>query len=254
MILDQTYQSQLASMRLRIEVWMMSVAVVPTYNEADSIKALVERLETLKEQISRVLIVDDGSADGTEAILRSLNSIYGNISVLQRGSKLGFGSAIRDGLMEALKEEDAKRFVQMDADLSHDPSYLPSMFNEDADIVIGSRYVPGGGTKGWKLTRRIASRTACFLASTLLGLSAKDPTAGFKIYSRDAARLVVEETQENRSMGAFEIETIYVAKKHGLRVSEVPINFVNRKKGASKAGFHEIYVVLKFILSHLFKF
>jgi len=233
---------------------MMSVAVVPTYNEADSIKALVEKLETLKEQISRILIVDDGSADGTEAILRSLNSIYGNVSVLQRGAKLGFGSAIRDGLMEALKEEDAKRFVQMDADLSHDPSYLPSMFNEDVDIVIGSRYVPGGGTRGWKLTRRIASRAACFLASTLLGLPAKDPTAGFKIYSRDAARLVVEETKENRSMGAFEIETIYVAKKHRLRVSEVPINFVNRKKGASKAGFHEIYVVLKFILSHLSEF
>jgi len=232
----------------------MSVAVIPTYNEADVIKALIERLEILKEQVSRILVVDDGSADGTEAILRSLNSTYGNIFVLQRGSKLGFGSAIRDGLREALKDEDAKRFLQMDADLSHDPSYLPSMFNEDADIVIGSRYVPGGGTKGWKLTRRIASRTACFLASTLLGLPAKDPTAGFKIYGRDAARLVVEETEENRSMGAFEIETIYVAKKHGLRVSEVPINFVNRKKGASKAGFHEIYVVLKFILSHLFEF
>jgi len=232
----------------------MSVAVIPTYNEADSINALVERLESLKEQIARILIVDDGSADGTEAILRSLNSTYGNILVLQRGSKLGFGSAIRDGMREALKDENAKRFLQMDADLSHDPSYLPSMFNEDADIVIGSRYVPGGGTKGWKLTRRIASRTACFLASTLLGLPAKDPTAGFKIYSRDAARLVVEETKENRSMGAFEIETIYVAKKHRLRVSEVPINFVNRKKGASKAGFHEIYVVLEFILSHLFEF
>jgi len=232
----------------------MSVAVIPTYNEADVIKALIERLEILKEQVSRILVVDDGSADGTEAILRSLNSTYGNIFVLQRGSKLGFGSAIRDGLREALKDEDAKRFLQMDADLSHDPSYLPSMFNEDADIVIGSRYVPGGGTKGWKPTRRIASRTACFLASTLLGLPAKDPTAGFKIYGRDAARLVVEETEENRSMGAFEIETIYVAKKHGLRVSEVPINFVNRKKGASKAGFHEIYVVLKFILSHLFEF
>ena len=231
----------------------MSVAVIPTYNEADVIKALIERLEILKEQVSRILVVDDGSADGTEAILRSLNSTYGNIFVLQRGSKLGFGSAIRDGLREALKDEDAKRFLQMDADLSHDPSYLPSMFNEDADIVIGSRYVPGGGTRGWKLTRRIASRTACFLASTFLGLPAKDPTAGFKIYSRDAARLVLEETKENRSMGAFEIETIYVAKKHRLRVSEVPINFVNRKMGASKAGFHEIYVVLKFILSHLFE-
>lgn len=232
----------------------MSIAVIPTYNEADSIRALVERLEDLKDYVSHILVVDDGSTDGTEAVLQSLNATYGNISVLQRGSKLGFGSAIRDGLREALKDSDAGRFLQMDADLSHDPSYLPSMFSEDADIVIGSRYVPGGGTKGWKLTRRIASRTACFLASTFLGLPAKDPTAGFKIYSPSAARLVAEETMENRSMGAFEIETIYVAKKHGLKVAEVPINFVNRKKGASKAGLHEVYVVLKFILSHLFEF
>jgi len=241
-------------MRLRPKCNKMSVAVIPTYNEAESIKTLVERLEALKEHISRIMVVDDGSADGTEDILKSLNSTYGNISVLQRGSKLGFGSAIRDGLKEALKNEDTKRFLQMDADLSHDPSYLPSMFKEEVDIVIGSRYVHGGGTKGWKMTRKIASRAACFLASTLLGLPASDPTAGFKIYSREAAKLVVEETKENRSMGAFEIETIYVAKKHQLKVAEVPINFVNRKKGASKAGLHEIYVVLRFIASHLLEF
>lgn len=90
------------------------------------------------------------------------------------------------------------------------------------------------------------------MASTFLRLPAKDPTAGFKIYSRDAAKLVVEETKENRGMGGFEIETIYVARKHGLKVAEVPISFVNRKKGTSKAGFHEIYIVLKFVLFHLF--
>lgn len=231
---------------------VMAVAVIPTYNEAENIKTLIERLETLKKHISHIVVVDDGSADGTESIVRSLNSIHDNISVLQRGSKLGFGSAIRDGLKEALRNNDARRFLQMDSDLSHDPSYLPSMFNQEADIVIGSRYVPGGGTEGWTLSRRVASRTAGWLASTLLRLPAKDPTSGFKIYSAEAAKLVVDETKENRSMGAFEIETIYVARKHNLNVAEVPINFVNRKKGASKAGFHEIYIVLKFILSHLF--
>ena len=229
----------------------MAIAVIPTYNEAESIKSLIERLEALKEHLSEIIVVDDGSGDGTEATVRSLNEVYGNVSVLQRGSKLGFGSAIRDGLKEAVKRGDVARFLQMDADLSHDPSYLPSMFSQEADIVIGSRYVPGGGTKGWTFTRRLASRAACWLASTLLGLPAKDPTAGFKIYSRKAAELVVEETKENRSMGAFEIETIYVARKNGLKVAEVPINFVNRKKGTSKAGFHEIYIVFKFILSHL---
>lgn len=230
----------------------MAIAVIPTYNEAESIKSLIERLEALKEHVSDIIVVDDGSGDGTEATVRSLNEVYGNVSVLQRGSKLGFGSAIRDGLKEAVKRGDVTRFLQMDADLSHDPSYLPSMFNQEADIVIGSRYVPGGGTKGWTFTRRLASRTACWMASTLLGLPAKDPTAGFKIYSRKAAELVVEETKENRSMGAFEIETVYVASRNGLKVVEVPINFVNRKKGTSKAGFHEIYIVFKFILSHLF--
>jgi dolichol-phosphate mannosyltransferase len=230
----------------------MAVAVIPTYNESENIKMLIERLETLKQHISNIIIVDDGSADGTESVATSLNTIYRDISVLQRGSKLGFGSAIRDGLREALKNDDAERFLQMDADLSHDPSYLPSMFDEKADIVIGSRYVHGGGTKGWTLFRRMSSRIAGLLASILLRLPAKDPTAGFKIYSRNAAQLIVDETKENKSMGAFEIETIYVAKEHGLKVAEVPINFVNRKKGASKAGFHEIYIVVKFILSHLF--
>lgn len=230
----------------------MAVAVIPTYNESENIKMLIERLETLKQYISNIIIVDDGSADGTESVATSLNAIYSDISVLQRGSKLGFGSAIRDGLREALKNNDAERFLQMDADLSHDPSYLPSMFDEKADIVIGSRYAHGGGTKGWTLFRRMSSRTAGLLASILLRLPAKDPTAGFKIYSRNAAQLIVDETKENKSMGAFEIETIYVAKEHGLKVAEVPINFVNRKKGASKAGFHEIYIVVKFILTHLF--
>jgi dolichol-phosphate mannosyltransferase len=230
----------------------MAIAVIPTYNESDNIRMLIERLETLRQHISNMIIVDDGSGDGTESIVTSLNATYSNISVLQRGSKLGFGSAIRDGLREALKNDHAERFLQMDADLSHDPSYLPSMFDEEADIVIGSRYAPGGGTKGWTLFRRMGSRTAGLLASILLRLPAKDPTAGFKIYGRRAAQLVVDETRENRSMGAFEIETIYVAKEHGLKVAEVPINFVNRKKGASKAGFHEIYIVLKFILSHIF--
>jgi dolichol-phosphate mannosyltransferase len=230
----------------------MAVAVIPTYNESENIKMLIERLETLKQYISNIIIVDDGSADGTESVATSSNAIYSDISVLQRGSKLGFGSAIRDGLREALKNNDAERFLQMDADLSHDPSYLPSMFDEKADIVIGSRYAHGGGTKGWTLFRRMSSRTAGLLASILLRLPAKDPTAGFKIYSRNAAQLIVDETKENKSMGAFEIETIYVAKEHGLKVAEVPINFVNRKKGASKAGFHEIYIVVKFILTHLF--
>jgi len=230
----------------------MAIAVIPTYNESENIKMLIERLETLKQHISNIIIVDDGSADGTESVATSSNTIYRDISVLQRGSKLGFGSAIRDGLREALKNDDAERFLQMDADLSHDPSYLPSMFDEKADIVIGSRYVHGGGTKGWTLFRRMSSRIAGLLASILLRLPAKDPTAGFKIYSRNAAQLIVDETKENKSMGAFEIETIYVAKEHGLKVAEVPINFVNRKKGASKAGFHEIYIVVKFILSHLF--
>lgn len=229
----------------------MAVAVIPTYNEAESIRTLIDRLESLKEYIAKIIIVDDGSVDGTESAVRSLNNVYGNISVLQRGSKLGFGSAIRDGLRDALRDPEAKHILQMDADLSHDPSYLPSMFKEDTDIVIGSRYVPGGGTKGWTLFRRLASRTAGWLASTFLRLPAKDPTAGFKIYGRNAAKLVVEETKENRGMGAFEIETIYVAGKHGLKVAEVPINFVNREKGTSKAGFHEIYIVLKFVLFHL---
>ncbi len=231
----------------------MAVAVIPTYNESESIENLLTRLQELRNLISRIVVVDDGSNDGTEDIIRKVNKVYGNISVLQRGSKKGFGSAIRDGFREALKDESADRIVQMDADLSHDPGYLQSMFGVDADIVIGSRYVPGGGTSGWEFTRRVASRTAGWLASLLLMLPAKDPTAGFKTYSRKASQLVVDDSKENRSMGAFEIETIFIAAKHGLSVREVPINFINREKGKSKAGLHEVYVVFSFILTHIFR-
>lgn len=139
----------------------------------------------------------------------------------------------------------------MDADLSHDPKYLPAMFSLDADVVIGSRYVPSGATTGWSLDRRIASRIACWIAGLLLRLPAKDSTAGFKIYSRAASQVVIDESRENRSMGAFEIETIHLAKKHSMTVKEVPITFVNREKGKSKAGLHEVFVVLKFVFSHI---
>ncbi|MFH0848684.1 MAG: polyprenol monophosphomannose synthase [archaeon] len=229
----------------------IAIAVIPTYNEADSIRSLLERLQQLKDHISRIIIVDDGSTDGTEDIVKSFNRTHQNIVVVQRGSKLGFGSAIRDGMREALKGSDVSHILQMDADLSHDTKYLSPMFSTDVDIVIGSRYVQGGGTTGWPLSRRAASRIACWIAQLLLRLPARDSTAGFKLYSRAASQVVVDESKENRSMGAFEIETIYLAKKHDLTVNEIPITFANREKGKSKAGLHEVFVVLRFVLSHI---
>lgn len=229
----------------------MAAVVIPTYNEAENIQALVRQLQELKSNVSRIFIVDDGSKDGTGQTVQSLNESYGNIILIQRGAKLGFGSAIRDGLGAALKDPNVDRILQMDADLSHRPDYLASMFAVDADIVIGSRYVEGGGTEGWGYSRRIASRAACWLANVFLGLPANDSTAGFKLYSRRASKMIVEESKENLSMGAFEIETIYLAKKHSLTVREVPITFINRERGKSKAGFQEISAVLKFILRRL---
>lgn len=226
----------------------MAAAVIPTYNEAENIQVLVRQLQELTNNVSRIFIVDDGSNDGTGQIVQSLDESYGSIVLIQRGAKLGFGSAIRDGLTEALKDPSVDRILQMDADLSHKPEYLDSMFAVDADIVIGSRYVEGGGTEGWGYSRRIASRAACWLVNVFLGLPAKDSTAGFKLYSRRASKIVVEESKENLSMGAFEIETIYLAKKHNLTVREVPIVFINRERGKSKAGLQEISAVLKFIL------
>lgn len=223
--------------------------VVPTYNEADNIEPLVHGLEAL-HCIDWILIVDDSSNDETLEKLAHLESNYGNLDVHVRPGKLGFGTALRDGFQIALEKFPLTRLVQMDADLSHDPSFIPQLLSKKDDIVIGSRYISGGKIVGWTGRRKITSKTANFLANSLLRIEVSDVTSGFRAYSRQAAEIIAE--QANSKGYEFEVEVILLARKHRLTVGEVPITFTNRKRGGSKLKPSSIARFFYFVLKNCF--
>lgn len=217
---------------------MNDVIVVPTYNERENIKKLVPAIFAAIPSV-RVIVVDDDSPDGTAGAVRSLMERHPNLSLLLRTTDKGFGKAYIAGFTEALKDPGTRTVVMMDADLSHDPTRLPAMFEKFGpyDVVIGSRYVPGGRTEGWELWRRILSRWGNFYARTITGLPIRDCTAGFNVIS---ARHLRDLNFSGAAMSgyAFIMELKYSLFKAGARFAEVPIVFRNRQEGESKISGH----------------
>jgi dolichol-phosphate mannosyltransferase len=212
------------------DVWV----ILPTYNEAENLESIVGAvLEHLPES-RRVLIVDDNSPDGTGEIADRLASSHESVAVLHRARKEGLGPAYLAGFRVAL-DGGAERIIEMDADFSHDPAYLPKLIEaaEHADLVIGSRYVPGGGVTDWGPMRRFISRGGSAYARLALGLPIRDLTGGFKCFRRVVLETIDLETIEARGY-AFQVETTYRAIKAGFRVTEVPIVFRDRVTGTSK--------------------
>jgi dolichol-phosphate mannosyltransferase len=212
------------------DVWV----ILPTYNEAENLERIVAAvLEQLPES-RRVLIVDDNSPDGTGEIADRLAEADRSIAVLHRQRKEGLGPAYLAGFRVAL-DGGAQRIIEMDADFSHDPSYLPQLIEatERADLAIGSRYVPGGGITDWGPMRRFISRGGSAYARAALGLPIKDLTGGFKCFRRIVLETIDLDTIEARGY-AFQVETTYRAIKAGFRVAEVPIVFKDRADGTSK--------------------
>jgi dolichol-phosphate mannosyltransferase len=212
------------------DVWV----ILPTYNEAENLERIVGAvLEHLPES-RRVLIVDDNSPDGTGEIADRLATSDESIEVLHRQHKEGLGPAYLAGFRVAL-DGGAERIIEMDADFSHDPSYLPQLIeaSERADLAIGSRYVPGGGITDWGPMRRFISRGGSAYARLALGLPIKDLTGGFKCFRRIVLETINLDTIEARGY-AFQVETTYRAIKSGFRVIEVPIVFKDRTDGTSK--------------------
>jgi len=208
--------------------------ILPTYNEAENLERIVAAvLEQLSES-DRVLIVDDNSPDGTGEIADRMADSNDAISVLHRQHKEGLGPAYLAGFRVAL-EGGAQRIVEMDADFSHDPSYLPTLIGaaDDYDLVIGSRYVPGGGVTDWGPMRRFISRGGSTYARVALGLPVRDLTGGFKCFRREVLEAINLDTIEARGY-AFQVETTYRALKAGFRVVEIPIVFKDRTDGTSK--------------------
>jgi dolichol-phosphate mannosyltransferase len=208
--------------------------VLPTYNEAENLERLVAAVLDKLPAGSRLLIVDDNSPDGSGRIADRLHGEDERVQVLHRERKEGLGPAYIAGFHRAL-EEGAGLILEMDADFSHDPAYLPRLLEaaEHADLVIGSRYVAGGGVSDWGPLRRAISRGGSTYARFVLGVSIRDLTGGFKCFRREVLEALDLDAIDARGY-AFQIETTYRVLKAGFRVAEVPIVFRDRRAGSSK--------------------
>ena len=213
-----------------------AVLCLPTYNERENLEPMIRALgEVLDTARDRVLVVDDGSPDGTGEIADRLAEELDWVSVLHRQSKEGIGPAYIAGFRRALAD-GAELVLEMDCDFSHDPQAVPRLIaaaEAGADLVLGSRYTAGGGTRNWGLGRRIVSRGGCLYAQVLLGMRVRDLTGGFKCFRRSALEAVDLDALTAHGY-AFQIETTYRIRRAGLRVVEVPITFEERRAGASK--------------------
>lgn len=216
--------------------------VLPTYDEAENLEAMIAAVLPIMREAAgregfRVLVVDDNSPDGTGAIADRLVAAEPELRVLHRPRREGLGPAYLAGFAVALAE-DATHVIEMDADFSHEPHDLPRLLAaaEEADLVLGSRYVDGGVVADWGLWRRIISRGGSIYARTVLGLPVRDLTGGFKCFRREVLEAI--DLPAVRSHGyAFQVELTYRTVRAGFRVREIPIVFRDRRLGRSKMSW-----------------
>lgn len=210
---------------------MKTLVVIPTYDERDNVAAMAEALFAVDESLE-ILFVDDNSPDGTGDVIEGLIKNDSRIHCLHREKKEGLAKAYLAGFKRAI-ELGADRIVQMDCDFSHDPKDVPRLVAEDADLVIGSRYVKGGATPGWPFKRRLISRMGGIFIRTVTGMPLKDPTGGFKCWKVSALKAMEYDTIESAGY-SFQLEMNHRAWKTGLKIREIPIIFTDRVKGYSK--------------------
>lgn len=212
---------------------MRVLVVVPTYQEVENIEEMLRRVRCAVP-LADVLVVDDGSPDGTADVAAIVGRELGRVEILRRDAKGGLGSAYRAGFGRGL-EQGYDVLVQMDADLSHDPAAIPSLLDAlgDADLAVGSRYVAGGSIPHWPARRRALSRYGNRYATAILGLGIRDATSGFRAYKAETLRIVDVEHTTATGYG-FQVELAYRAATRGCKLIEVPIVFVDRVRGTSK--------------------
>jgi dolichol-phosphate mannosyltransferase len=219
---------------------MRALVILPSYNEAENVIPLAEDILTRDPRLD-VLVVDDNSPDGTADLVAGAMQGNARLHLLKRAGKLGLGSAYQAGFGYGL-EHGFDRILTMDCDYSHHPRYLPKLLEamETNDMVVGSRYVPGGGISNWPQRRRLLSRFANQYTRVLLGVPVHDCTAGFRCYSREVLETIGREAI--RSSGyAFLEEMVFRVHRAGFRIAEIPIVFEDRTRGTSKISHNEIY-------------
>jgi len=211
-----------------------TLIVTPTYNEKDNLPRFLEAVRAAAPDAD-ILVVDDNSPDGTGDLADAIAAKDKHVRVLHRAGKLGLGTAYIQAFLQGLAE-GYDQFFEMDADLSHDVKYLPNFFralDEGADVVIGSRNIPGGDVEGWGLGRHVISKGGSIYSRTILGLGVKDLTSGYKAFSRRALEAIQLGSVHSNGY-SFQIEMTFRAVRRGMKVTEVPIVFVDRTLGSSK--------------------
>ncbi len=219
---------------------MKTIIIIPTYNEAENIEKLISKIFALHIPRLEILIVDDNSPDETAQIVEKISHEY-PIHLIKRAGKLGLGSAYLTGFKKALSL-GANYIFEMDADFSHDPDDIPRIIEaiQDADLVIGSRKVKGGKVVGWGWIRKFMSNGAMWFSRLLLGLQAHDVTAGFRCFRRRVLETL--DLKSIKSNGyAFQEELLYRTQKHGFKIREIPVTFIDRQEGKSKLSKKDIF-------------
>ncbi|MDC2977035.1 polyprenol monophosphomannose synthase [bacterium] len=226
---------------------MKELLIVPTYNEYENIKPFI--VDAFK-YVNTVLIVDDSSPDGTTKIIKELQKEYSNLFLISRKKKLGLGSAYRDGFAWGLKR-DFSHFIQMDADFSHQFKDLKKMLNfcQKYEVIIGSRYILGGKTEGWRNSRKQLSKFANIYSKFITKSKVLDMTSGFRVYSKKSLEKI--DYSKTTSDGySFQIEMTVRASRNNLEIKEIPITFSERREGKSKMNYkivlEALYKVIKF--------
>lgn len=226
---------------------------IPTYNERENISELIPTLlRVLKENKidGWVLVVDDSSPDGTGDIVEALSKEHQNLRIVHREGKLGLGSAYKDAFRQALRDDETSLVVEMDADLSHDPTYLPAIVQaaqRSGGVGLGSRYIKGGRIVGWPMRRKIVSWGANFLTRMILSLPVRDATSGYRAFTREALTKIRYADAGTKAY-AFQVEILYRCAQQNLSIEEVPITFHERRLGKSKLSSGDIFDFLKTVL------
>lgn len=220
---------------------MKSVIIIPTYNERENISQLVTEIFNAVPPSVYVMVVDDNSPDGTGDIVESLKKVFPRLSLLRRSGKEGLGKAYLDAFEKVLADRDADSVIMMDADFSHHPRYLKEMLSkkDDYDVIIGSRYISGGGVEGWELWRRVLSFGGNLYCRIITRMPITDCTGGFNLIRTDILR-TIDPSGFDASGYAFILELKYFLFKEGARFVEFPIIFKNRTGGESKISNHII--------------